>query len=246
MRRTLVVGNWKMHGSLKRVDELLEGIKALAGLDAVVCPPYLYIEKCLVQLAGTSIAVGAQNVSAYEQGAYTGEIAATMLKDLGCEYAIIGHSERRSLFAETDAVVVEKFIAARRAGLKPIVCVGESLDLRQAGKANKFVAGQLRALIDGVGIEALADSVIAYEPIWAIGTGETATAEQAQDMHANLRAVIAESDLTVASAVQILYGGSVNAANAAALFAKEDIDGALVGGASLSAEDFGVIGRASQ
>ncbi|MDO6515209.1 MULTISPECIES: triose-phosphate isomerase [unclassified Neptuniibacter] len=240
MRRALVAGNWKMNGRTdfinKLMNELVSGIQTSA-VDVLVCPPAIYLSQ-VKSLSGSFIAVGAQNVSENPDGAFTGEISLPMLSDLGCEYVILGHSERRSLYAETDLVVADKFIATVAAGLKPILCVGETLEEREQGKTLDVVGRQLKAVIDAAGIDKFADAVIAYEPVWAIGTGKTATSEQAQDVHAAIRAMIAEYDAKTASATRILYGGSVNAGNAAELFANDDVDGGLVGGASLKANDF--------
>jgi triosephosphate isomerase len=240
MRRALVAGNWKMNGRTDFINELMNelvsGIQTSV-VDVLVCPPAIYLSQ-VKSLSGSFIAVGAQNVSENPDGAFTGEISLPMLSDLGCEYVILGHSERRSLYAETDLVVADKFIATVAAGLKPILCVGETLEEREQGKTLDVVGRQLKAVIDAAGIDKFADAVIAYEPVWAIGTGKTATSEQAQDVHAAIRAMIAEYDAKTASATRILYGGSVNAGNAAELFANDDVDGGLVGGASLKANDF--------
>ncbi|WP_067868165.1 triose-phosphate isomerase [Neptuniibacter marinus] len=240
MRRALVAGNWKMNGRTDFINELMNelvsGIQASA-VDVLVCPPAIYLSQ-VKSMSGSFIAVGAQNVSENPDGAFTGEISLPMLRDLGCEYVILGHSERRSLYAETDLVVADKFIATVAAGLKPILCVGETLEEREQGKTLDVVGRQLKAVIDAAGIDKFADAVIAYEPVWAIGTGKTATSEQAQDVHAAIRAMIAEYDAKTALATRILYGGSVNARNAAELFANDDVDGGLVGGASLKANDF--------
>lgn len=240
MRRALVAGNWKMNGRTDFINELMNelvsGIQASA-VDVLVCPPAIYLSQ-VKSMSGSFIAVGAQNVSENQDGAFTGEISLPMLRDLGCEYVILGHSERRSLYAETDLVVADKFIATVAAGLKPILCVGETLEEREQGKTLDVVGRQLKAVIDAAGIDKFADAVIAYEPVWAIGTGKTATSEQAQDVHAAIRAMIAEYDAKTALATRILYGGSVNARNAAELFANDDVDGGLVGGASLKANDF--------
>jgi triosephosphate isomerase len=249
MRQPLVAGNWKMNGSLDSVKPLVEGIKA--GLDSVstaemaICPPYVYIPAVAALLEGTSIALGAQDVNDQESGAYTGEVAPNMLKDVGCKYAIVGHSERRSIYGESDAFTASKFAAARKAGLVPILCVGELLEEREQGITEQVVARQLDAVIDLEGVAALADAVIAYEPVWAIGTGKTATPEQAQDVHAFIRGKLAGLDSGVAEKVQILYGGSMNAGNAAELLAMADIDGGLIGGASLKPDDFLAIGKAA-
>lgn len=249
MRRRLVVGNWKMHGSVERVEALLAGIKSAAQqggfADTAICPPSVYISQAVAALQGSEISVGAQNLSQYDEGAFTGEISASMLADLSCRYAIVGHSERRGIYNETDECVASKFVAAQKAGLTPILCLGESLEQRQAGETLEFVERQLQAVITVAGVEALADAVVAYEPIWAIGTGMTASPEQAQEVHAYLRQVVASNSVEIAQNLQLLYGGSVNAANAAELFNQKDIDGALVGGASLKVDDFSVICRAT-
>ena len=249
MRQPLVAGNWKMNGSSDSVTALIEGIKA--GIDAVttaemaVCPPYVYIPQVAGLLAGTAISYGAQDVSDQEAGAYTGEIAAGMLTDIGCRYAIVGHSERRSLYDESDTFTASKFAAARKAGLVPILCVGELLEEREQGITEQVVERQLDAVIDLEGVAAIASAVIAYEPVWAIGTGKTATPDQAQEVHAFIRAKLAGLDQTVADCVRILYGGSMNAGNAAELLAMQDIDGGLIGGASLKPDAFLAIGEAA-
>ncbi|WP_127476792.1 triose-phosphate isomerase [Sulfurivermis fontis] len=249
MRRPLVAGNWKMNGSRASIKALLDGIKqgigAVTRAEVVVCAPYIYLPDVEAQLSGSPVAWGAQNLSTEASGAYTGEISASMLLDFHCRYVIVGHSERRSLYGETDAVVAKKFAVARAAGLVPILCVGETLAEREQGITEQVVARQLQAVIDLEGVAALAAGVIAYEPVWAIGTGKTASPEQAQEVHAFIRRRIAASDAAVAEKVQILYGGSMNAANAAALLAQADIDGGLIGGASLKAEDFLTICRAA-
>ncbi|MDH3527899.1 MAG: triose-phosphate isomerase [Gammaproteobacteria bacterium] len=248
MRQPLVAGNWKMNGSLDSIKSLVEGIKA--GLDSVttaemvVCPPYVYIPQVAAMLEGTAIALGAQDVNDRESGAHTGEIAPGMLTDVGCKYAIVGHSERRSIYAESDEFTARKFAAARQAGLVPILCVGELLEEREQGITEQVVSRQLDAIIDLEGVGALADAVIAYEPVWAIGTGKTATPDQAQEVHAFIRSMVAREDAAVAEQVQILYGGSVKGSNAAELLAMADIDGGLIGGASLDANEFLSIGRA--
>jgi triosephosphate isomerase len=249
MRQPLVAGNWKMNGSLDSIKSLVEGIKA--GKDAVttaemaVCPPFVYVARVAEMLAGTKIAVGAQDVSDQEAGAFTGEVAPGMLTDIGCKYVIVGHSERRSLYGESDEFTAGKFAAARKAGLVPILCVGELLEEREQGVTEAVVARQLDAVIKLEGIAALGDAVIAYEPVWAIGTGKTATPEQAQEVHAFIRGKLATLDADIAEKVQILYGGSMNAGNAADLLAMSDIDGGLIGGASLKADDFLAIGKAA-
>ena len=249
MRQPLVAGNWKMNGSLDSIKPLVEGIKA--GIDAVttaemaVCPPFVYVAQVAQMLAGTAVAVGAQDVSDQEAGAFTGEVAPGMLTDIGCKYVIVGHSERRSLYGESDEFTARKFAAARKAGLVPILCVGELLEEREQGITEAVVARQLDAVIKLEGVAALADAVIAYEPVWAIGTGKTATPEQAQAVHAFIRGKLAALDAGVAEKVQILYGGSMNAGNAADLLAMSDIDGGLIGGASLKPDDFLAIGKAA-
>ena len=248
MRQPLVAGNWKMNGSRASNKELLDGLLAGIGsvnaAEVVVCPPFVYLPDVAAQLAGSPVAWGAQNLSKESAGAFTGETAAAMLRDFGCKYVIVGHSERRALYAESDQLVAGKYAAARAAGLKPILCVGELLEERESGVTEDVVARQLDAVIDLEGVAALADGVIAYEPVWAIGTGKTATPQQAQDVHAFIRSRLAASDKAVADAVQILYGGSVKANNAVELFANPDIDGGLIGGASLDAEEFLAICRA--
>ncbi len=251
MRKSLVAGNWKMNGSRESARVLVEGIKAglgsVGGVDVVVCPPSVYLSEVGQLLAGAPIKLGAQNVSEQSGGAFTGEISALMLADVGCQYVIVGHSERRALYGEDDATIAKKVIAVANAGLIPILCVGELLEEREAGVTERVVACQLDVLLESQdGLAALSQAVIAYEPVWAIGTGMTATPEQAQDVHSFIRQRIAAKDANLASSVQILYGGSVKGANAAELFANEDIDGGLIGGASLSAEEFLTICRAAQ
>jgi triosephosphate isomerase len=249
MRQPLVAGNWKMNGSLDSITALVEGIKA--GLDSVttaemvVCPPFVYIPTVASLIGDASISPGAQDVSDQEAGAHTGEVAPAMLTDVGCKYVIVGHSERRSIYGESDAFTASKFAAARKAGLIPILCVGELLEEREQGITEQVVSRQLDAVIDLEGVAALADAVIAYEPVWAIGTGKTATPDQAQDVHAFIRGKLAALDSSVADKVRILYGGSMNAANAAELLAMADIDGGLIGGASLKPADFLAIGSAA-
>lgn len=242
MRQPLVAGNWKMNGSLASVQELLQGLKEgvqeVNNTKVVVCPPSVFMAETQAKLAGTLIGWGGQDVSTQESGAYTGETAASMLTDFGCEYVIIGHSERRTYHAETDQLVAEKFSAARKAGLIPLFCIGETLEEREQGITEKVVARQIDAVIEHCGVEMLGEGVIAYEPVWAIGTGKTATPEQAQEVHAFIRSRVADSSATVADALQLLYGGSMKPDNAAELMAKADIDGGLIGGASLKASDF--------
>lgn len=246
MRKQLVVGNWKMNGSLAENATLLEGLrKLLADRSCAVCVPYPYLAQAQAALAGTAIAWGAQDVSEYAKGAYTGEVSASMLKDFGCAYVIVGHSERRSLFGDTDEVVARKFMAAQSAGLTPILCVGETLDEREQGVTEAVVARQLDAVIAASGIEALSRAVIAYEPVWAIGTGKTASPEQAQAVHAFIRGKLAALDADAAARTIIQYGGSMKAANAAELLSRPDIDGGLIGGASLVADEFAAIVKAA-
>jgi triosephosphate isomerase len=249
MRQPLVAGNWKMNGSLDSITALVEGLKA--GLSSVttaemaVCPSFVYIPTVASLIGDASISLGAQDVNDQEAGAHTGEVAPGMLTDVGCKYAIVGHSERRSIYGESDAFTASKFAAARKAGLVPILCVGELLEEREQGITEQVVSRQLDAVIDLEGIGALADAVIAYEPVWAIGTGKTATPDQAQDVHAYIRGKLAALDSAVADKVQILYGGSMNAGNAAELLSMADIDGGLIGGASLKPADFLAIGAAA-
>ena len=247
MRQTLVAGNWKLNGSKESIQELLKGV--LAGMSeaktaVAVCVPYIYIPLVADILGGTDIAYGSESISEHDSGAFTGEISGSMLNDFSCQYAIVGHSERRTLFGEQDADTANKFATARKHGLTPILCVGELLEERENGTTEEVVTRQLDAVIELEGVEALADAVIAYEPVWAIGTGMTASPQQAQDVHAFIRAKIAGLNEVVAEKVQILYGGSVNGGNADELFAMADIDGGLIGGASLKAEDFLAICRA--
>jgi triosephosphate isomerase len=249
MRQPLVAGNWKMNGSRAGVVDLLDGIKAGVGdvntAEVAVCPPFVFIPEAAARLQGTAVAWGGQNLSTHGSGAYTGEVAASMLTDFGCKYVIVGHSERRTFYGEDDAVVAEKFEVARKAGLVPIFCVGETLEEREAGATEAVVARQLDAVLDRFGAQTLGVGVIAYEPVWAIGTGRTATPEQAQDVHAFIRGRVAAKDAAVAAGVRILYGGSMKPDNAVELMAKPDIDGGLIGGASLKASDFLAICRAA-
>lgn len=249
MRNLLVAGNWKMNGDSVSNAELVSGVVAGApdadNVELLVCPPFPYLGAVVKATAGSKVAVGAQNVSEHASGAFTGEVAPAMLSDIGCEYAIVGHSERRTLYGETSAAVAAKFKAAQEAGLKPILCIGETLEQRQAGSTESVIDGQLNAVLDLVGIAAFGSAVIAYEPVWAIGTGMTATPEQAQDVHAHIRELLAGHDAAVAQGIQILYGGSMKGENAAGLLAKPDIDGGLIGGASLKAPDFLAIAEAA-
>lgn len=248
MRTAFVAGNWKMNGNTDSINELMGGLVNSinsSSVEVLVCPPSVYISQVKSLTESSKISVGAQNVSENANGAFTGEVSLSMLNDLGCEYVILGHSERRSLYAETDQLVAAKFIAAVESGVKPILCVGETLEERENGETLKVVSRQLNAVLDAAGIEKFADAVVAYEPVWAIGTGKTATPEQAQEVHAAIRAEIAKSDAETAEKTRILYGGSVNAANAAEIFANADVDGGLVGGASLKVNDFIAICQAA-
>lgn len=249
MRTKLVAGNWKMNGSLASNAHLLSALTngAVSSLNAklAVCVPYPYLTQASLALAGTALALGAQDVSEHEKGAFTGEVSATMLKDFACRYVLVGHSERRSFYGDTDAVVAAKFDAACKAGLMPILCVGESLAEREAGATLQVVTRQLDAVLAKSGVTAFAAAVIAYEPVWAIGTGLTATPEQAQEVHAQIRARIATENSVIAVNLQILYGGSMKPSNAAELMRQPDIDGGLIGGAALVAEDFLAIAKAA-
>lgn len=247
-RHPLVAGNWKMNGSRADSSALLNGLKQGIGTvknaEVAVCPPFIYLPLAQALLEGSGIAWGGQNLNVNKSGAFTGEISGAMLRDFGCQYVIVGHSERRALYGETDAVVAEKFKAAQAAGLIPILCVGELLAEREANQTEAVVARQLDAVIAASGINALADSVIAYEPVWAIGTGKTATPEQAQAVHKFIRGKLAKLNAGVADGVRILYGGSMKASNAKELIGQPDIDGGLIGGASLVANEFLDICRA--
>jgi len=240
MRQIFVAGNWKMNGSLEANQQLIDGIKAGSGVKAemAVCPPAVYIPQIADLLTGSDISWGGQDVCEQVSGAYTGQISAAMLLEMKCKYVIVGHSERRTLNGESDELVAEKYATALAAGLKPILCIGELLEERESGDTESVVARQLNAVLDKVGIEGIGAGVIAYEPVWAIGTGKTASPQQAQDVHAFIRQILTGKDASVAEKVQILYGGSVKPDNAAELFAMTDIDGGLIGGASLDAESF--------
>jgi triosephosphate isomerase (TIM) len=242
VRKILVAGNWKMNGNSARNEALvagiLDGLARDAAAEVLICPPYPYLAAVAGLLAGTAVRLGAQNVSEHAAGAYTGEVAADMLLDVGCRYVIVGHSERRSLFGETSEQVAAKASAALVAGLVPIVCVGETLAERDGGRTEAVVTAQLDAVLAACGVTALSKAVIAYEPVWAIGTGRVATPQQAQDTHAHIRSRIASEDERVAAELRILYGGSMKGENAPGLLAMPDIDGGLIGGASLKAADF--------
>ena len=242
MRRPIVAGNWKMHGSrsetARLIEDLLVGCPEAPQAACVICPPFVYLYEACRLLRDSAFSLGAQDVCADTHGAFTGEVSAAMLKDVGCEYVIVGHSERRLLYRESDQLVARKFGAAQGRGLMPILCVGEQLADREAVRTREVVARQLDAVLELCGASSLAHAVIAYEPVWAIGTGRNATPEQAQEVHAFIRARIGERDAKIAAATRILYGGSVKAGNAADLFAMPDVDGGLIGGASLKADEF--------
>jgi len=246
MRRPLVLANWKMNGSLSANRELIEGLVAgwngLANTGVAVCPPSVYLAQIAELVAQTDIGLGAQDLSSVSSGAYTGEVAAEMLAEFDCRFVLVGHSERREYHQENDECVAAKFVAAQRANLVPVLCVGETLAQRDAGETLPVIGKQLKAVIDLAGRDALASAVVAYEPVWAIGTGRTASPEQAQEVHAFIRNELG----SVAERVSVVYGGSVKPDNAEELFAQRDIDGALVGGASLKAQDFLAICRAAQ
>lgn len=241
MRRKIVAGNWKMHGSRAENAALLDAVMGGLNADAVscvVCPPFVYLQEAWRALRGGPVALGAQDVCAEAQGAYTGEVSAAMLKDVGCEYVLVGHSERRALYGEDDQLVARKYAAALGKGLIPILCVGEQLAEREAAASTQVVGRQLAAVVNLCGVQALAGGVLAYEPVWAIGTGRTASPEQAQQIHAFLREQVGLQDVKIASELRILYGGSVKAGNARELFTMPDVDGGLIGGASLKSDEF--------
>ncbi|WP_321276648.1 triose-phosphate isomerase [Thiomicrorhabdus indica] len=251
MRKPFVAGNWKMHGSKAFVTELNQGLKqqtnSMTEIDIAVCPPALYISQTIAELEGSTVKVGAQNIAEEaSQGAFTGEISIAMLKDMQCDYVILGHSERRAIYGETDEQIANKVALALEAGITPIFCVGETLEERESGTMESVIAMQLDAVISKVGVEEFEKIVIAYEPVWAIGTGVTASPEQAQEVHAFIRDKLARLNRAVAEKVIIQYGGSVKPNNAAELFAQADIDGGLIGGASLNADDFAAICQAAQ
>ena len=249
MRRTMVAGNWKMHGTRASVAELIDGLRNLdlpSDVEIAVFPSDLFIDRVINGLEETPISVGAQDAAIdSKQGALTGEISPSQLVDAGCELVLIGHSERRLILGESDETLNRKFAAAQASGLTPVLCIGETLAQREAGQTLEIVGHQLNAVIDEFGIDVFTDAVIAYEPVWAIGTGLTATPQQAQDVHAAIRAQLAQKNSEVAQGVRLLYGGSVKAANAVELFSMPDIDGGLIGGASLNADEFGAICRAA-
>lgn len=250
MRPMFVAGNWKMHGNKASIKSLMVGLNGVAdkvgNAKIAICPPMVYLDYVNTCLSVSNIAIGAQNTAEEAlEGAFTGEVSVAMLKDLNCEYVILGHSERRSLYGETDDVVARKVAVVLEAGLTPILCVGETLEEREAGDLEKVISTQLGAVVTQVGISAFSNIVIAYEPVWAIGTGKTATAEQAQEVHAFIRQELSQKDASIAENVIIQYGGSVKPNNAAELFSQPDIDGGLIGGASLNADDFMAICQAA-
>jgi triosephosphate isomerase len=249
-RRKLIAGNWKMNGSRAESAALVDAIKLGVGgglkTEVAVCPPFVLIPLVADKFAGTPVACGGQNLNVNKSGAFTGEISGPMLKDFGCAYVIVGHSERRSYYGEDDTVVADKFGAAQAAGLVPILCVGETLAEREGNQTEAVVARQLDAVVAKHGIASIAKAVVAYEPVWAIGTGKTATPQQAQDVHRFIRQRLAAKDAAVADGVRILYGGSMKGSNAKELLAQPDIDGGLIGGASLVADEFVTICRAGE
>ncbi|MCZ6538056.1 MAG: triose-phosphate isomerase [Gammaproteobacteria bacterium] len=245
MRKALVAGNWKMHGSRHEnqqlIADLIDKLPAQLNCEVLVCTPFVYLQEVERQIRDSGIQLGGQSVCADATGAFTGEISAEMLTDVGCSHVIVGHSERRALYHEDDALVARKFVAAHQGNLVPILCVGEFLAEREAGQTFTVVGRQLDAVLDVAGIEAFENAIVAYEPVWAIGTGLTATPGQAQEVHGFIRERLVAQDATIGGSVRLLYGGSVKAANAAELFAEEDVDGGLVGGASLKSDEFAKI-----
>ncbi len=245
IEKPLIIGNWKMHGSLtanhKLITALLDQLDYLGQVSVVVCPPYPHLASVHTQLSGSTIRLGAQTLSAFDCGAYTGEVSGAMLQDIGCQYVLVGHSERRSLYGETDVDVAAKFEAVIKAGMVPVLCVGETFKERETGVTETVISKQLDAVIDKVGIQGFDNAVVAYEPVWAIGTGQTASGQQAQEIHGMIRQKLGELDCDIAIRLKILYGGSVNIDNARALFSQPDVDGGLIGGASLDVAAFSTI-----
>lgn len=240
-RKKVVAGNWKMNGTLAEAAALASAVAEGMpdGVDVVLCPPYPYLPGLIDAHADSGVGFGAQDVSEHQQpGAFTGEVSASMLKDLGCRYTLVGHSERREYHDESDAQVAAKFVAARAVGLEPILCVGETQAQRDAGETEAVIGRQLAAALGAAGIDAFAHALVAYEPVWAIGTGSSASPEQAQEVHAFIRSQLAKQDVKLAQMIRVIYGGSVKPANAADVFAQPDVDGGLIGGASLSGSDF--------
>lgn len=250
MRQPLIAGNWKMNGTRASAESLIQGVLAgssgMSKAEIAVCVPFVFLEAGQRLLAGSAVRIGAQNVSVEASGAYTGEISAGMLNEFGCRYVICGHSERREYYGETDTIVAKKLAMVVSAGMTPILCVGETLEQREQGFMEPVIAGQIDAIIEANGIESFGRIEIAYEPVWAIGTGKTATPEQAQEVHAFIRRRIAAHDAAIAEKVRILYGGSMKPSNAAELLSMPDIDGGLIGGASLVVEDFLAICQAGE
>jgi len=250
MRAGLVAGNWKMHGGLAANQALLAALKtrlvARDGVGYAVCAPFPYLHQVGAALAGSAVAWGAQNLSEHDAGAYTGEVSGAMLREFGCRYVLVGHSERRALYGETDQQVAAKFVAAQRSGLTPILCVGETLEQRERGETELVVRRQVEAVLDAAGVAVLANAALAYEPVWAIGTGKTASPAQAQAAHEFIRALVGKREKGLAAQIAILYGGSVKPGNAKELFAMPDVDGGLIGGASLVADDFVAICEAAE
>lgn len=243
-KKQFVAGNWKMNGSLAENRELLNELMELVkdtDAEVVVFPPAIYIQQVASITEGSNIKVGVQNVSAEAKGAFTGEISLAMVEDFGCRYVLIGHSERRTLYGETDADVAKKMKAVVDAGLIPVICVGETLEERESGRTEAVIKQQLTSVIDAIGIEAFKEAIVAYEPVWAIGTGKTATPEEAESVHNFILCTLKSYDDKISNLVRVVYGGSVNASNVESLFAQENIDGALVGGASLKAKEFAKI-----
>lgn len=243
MRKKFIGGNWKMNGDTESVSQLTEALQAglatvARDVDIAVFPPFVYLSSVIEQFTASDIKVGGQNHCEQTAGAFTGEIAANMLKDIGCQYVVLGHSERRHIYSETDEQIAEKFVLAQAHGLIPVLCVGETLAEREAGETEKVVLRQLDAVISKAGMSKFDQAVLAYEPVWAIGTGKTASPEQAQEVHHILREHFAKQDANIAATLRIIYGGSVKAANAEAIFAQPDVDGGLIGGASLKPDEF--------
>jgi len=249
MRDLLIAGNWKMNGNSAMVSELvngiIEGFNNSDSCDLILCPPFPYLNLVSQGIMNSSISLGAQNLSQHTSGPYTGEVSAEMLKDMGCQYVIVGHSERRVLMSENNTIITKKFITAIKNHLKPILCIGESLDERKQGLTASVISKQLNAVLNKIDSNDLKNSIIAYEPVWAIGSGLTATPDEAQDVHSHIRDEINKLSKKVAENIQILYGGSVNGSNAGNLFSMPDIDGGLIGGASLTALEFLSIAKAT-
>lgn len=249
MRKPLVAGNWKLNGNrggnAELVGEIVARVGALDGIDVMVCPPFVYLDQVRRLLEGSAVLLGAQNLAIDKAGAFTGEVSGTMLLDVGCSMVIVGHSERRARYGETDEIVAKKYEAAIEQGIAPVLCVGETLDERESGTTMTVIERQIKAVVEAAGIAGVAAGAVAYEPVWAIGTGRTASPEQAQEVHAHIRSIIAAASAKIARDLRILYGGSVKGSNASALFAMGDIDGGLIGGASLDAADFAKICEAA-